>query len=153
MKYKSVWALTAIGERAKIIKYIGMESKQVLIDIQGAESKIGDLKAVHGGFTFALMGKSRTGLELHSDPVRNRERIFAESIAAYLEEAKNRGEIGSLLIAASPRTLGDLRTAFSADLLKRVVIELDEEYTDLSENELVVVFNSESQKHGIRREN
>lgn len=140
--HKKTWALVANGGRAKIVKYLGDVDAREVFEVNDGESNDGQVKAgvqLSGrpGRSFAMKGKSRSGLELHTDPVRNQERLFAEILSEYLLEKTSLGDIDSLVVVASPRTLGDLRKAFPKSLVNRVIRALDKDLTRLSEVELV----------------
>lgn len=136
MKIKSVWAVTANGSKAVIVKYFGSDSEEI-IELDRDPEKIGEIKSDRAGRGFASVGKSRFGLELHSDPVRNRERLFAETISEFLSTHTRSEHVDQLIILASPRTLGDLRSAFPSQLLEKVRYEINKDLTALPKKELL----------------
>ena len=135
--HKNTWALVANGGRARLVKYLGDSDAREIIDFNDGHASAGELMSDRAGRSFASMGKSRSGMELHSDPVRNQERLFAQQLAGYLRERVNQGELETLLVAASPRTLGDLRSAFPKLLRDRVILESDKDLTGLAEPQLL----------------
>ena len=135
--HKNTWALVANGGRARLVKYLGDSDAREIIDFNDGHASTGELMSDRAGRSFASMGKSRSGMELHSDPVRNQERLFAQQLAGYLRERMNQGELEKLLVASSPRTLGDLRSAFPKLLRDRVILESDKDLTGLAEPQLL----------------
>lgn len=141
MAKKQIWALTTNGAKAKIVKNLGSRKYEEVIEVDRYPDRVGEMLTVRAGRTCALRGKSRSGLELHSDPVRNQERIFAEKLSAMLTAELQVGKIDALLIAAPPRTLGDLRKVFSNKLIERIVLQVVKDYTGTSKQELLSVWN------------
>lgn len=135
--HKNTWALVANGGRARLVKYLGDTDAREIIEFNDDQVSTGELMSDRAGRSFASMGKSRSGMELHSDPVRNQERLFAQQLAGYLRERVNDGEFETLLVAASPRTLGDLRSAFPKLLRDRVILESDKDLTGLAEPQML----------------
>lgn len=129
IEMKSIWTVTTNGARAKIIKNLGSAELKDVMEIDRNPERVGEIEADRAGRTFASMGKSRSSLELHSDPVRKRERFFAEKPAKRLAAERRDGKLDALFVAASPRTLGDLRLAFSPRLLDRTNLAFDKDYT------------------------
>lgn len=132
MSDSKAWALIANGGLARIIKNPFSDSNYQVIELDAGQVKTGGFMSDRPGRSFASVGKSRSGLELHSDPIRNQERLFAERLSDYLVDNLDQGNMDSLYVAASPRTLGDLRTAFPARLRNRVINETDKDFTGLS---------------------
>jgi protein required for attachment to host cells len=54
---------------------------------------------------------------------------FTARVAAALEDMVRRRGVPALVIVAPPRTLADLRTAFHADVKKRIVAEVGKDLT------------------------
>jgi protein required for attachment to host cells len=76
-------------------------------------------------------------LQLHSDPQRNRERLFVARLADFLSREFDACAFDELVVSAAPRTLGDLKTAFVARLT-HCVIELDDyDYTRSPDREMI----------------
>ena len=136
-RHKNTWALVANGGRARLVKYLGDSRAREIIDFNEGQISTGELMSDRAGRSFASVGKSRSGMELHSDPVRNQERLFAQQLAGFLRERLSQGELETLLVAASPRTLGDLRSAFPKLLRDRVILESDKDLTWLTEPQLL----------------
>ena len=75
-------------------------------------------------------------MEYSSDSRREDDRAFAKKLASVLEEAQRRNEYDRLVLAAAPRTLGDLR-AILPDQVKAVVCaEVDKDLTQIPNSDL-----------------
>ena len=59
------------------------------------------------------------------------ERHFAREVAAALEKIVRERKIKSLVVAAPPRTLSELRQAFHNDVKSRIIAEIDKDLTKL----------------------
>ena len=57
------------------------------------------------------------------------EHHFVARVAAALEDAVRKRGVPALVVVAPPRTLADLRTAFHADVKKRIVAEVGKDLT------------------------
>lgn len=135
--YEKTWALVANGGRARIVKYLGDSDVREVFDINDGQVRTGELLSDRAGRSFASKGKSRSGMELHSDPVRNQERLFAQQLTGFLADKAKNGDMDALLVVASPRTLGDLRSAFPKLLKTKVIQETDKDLTQLAVPDLL----------------
>jgi len=134
MNTTNLWALLANGSQAKLIKNPGadQETKET-----GTENlKGGDIMADRPGRSFSSNGSRRSGMVWHSDPVRQNERLFAEELASDLVRSMDKGRFDSLVVAAAPRTLGDLRSAFPKRLHERVICEVAKDLTNLPDHDV-----------------
>lgn len=138
MANHSVWAIAANGGRAKIVRNLGSESEQKIEQFNMEQCKAAELMNDRAGRVFSSVGKSRSGMERHSDPVRNNERLFAEEISDYLLKKFTNKEFSSLVVTGAPRTLGDLRLAFPERLAGCIILEIGKDFTQLSDMELPV---------------
>lgn len=55
---------------------------------------------------------------------------FAHDIAAALYKAAHRGDFQQLVVVAPPRTLGELRKSFHAEVTGRIIAEVDKTLTN-----------------------
>ena len=130
------WALVANGERATVICNLGMGEDQCFRNFHSKQVKISDLLSDKASRTFASKGKSRSGMEPHSDPVRHQERKFVDQLVEYLLDNFDKGYIGVLHVIAAPDTLGDLRQAFAPRLRECIELEIDKDLTQLNDKDL-----------------
>lgn len=117
----TTWALVANGERAKIVRNLGDQLTQQVQVVGGSRFEDAGPPFYKRNSHPASSGKSRLGIQPHSDPVRNRERLFIEQVSEYIADKYHQGEFDSLLVVAAPRTLGDVIKAFP-DALRRIIV-------------------------------
>ncbi|MEC9344440.1 MAG: host attachment protein, partial [Pseudomonadota bacterium] len=72
-----------------------------------------DLMADRPGRTFASGSEGRSAMEPKSDPRDLVEKEFARTVAERIDTLMAKGTAGRLIIAADPRSLGELRKAVS----------------------------------------
>lgn len=130
---KKTWGLTANGVRARIMCDL-LADRPLAVD-WGAPTPGIDSAAEYQRLTSA--SRHRQGIELHADPLRACERRFAETLSNYLMRELDARQFDRLVVAASPRTLGDLRTAFSQKLSNCVVAECDHDYISLTDWDMI----------------
>jgi protein required for attachment to host cells len=81
------------------------------------------------GRAFKRAGTNRrSGMEM-TDWHEIEEHRFAQCVAAAMERLVRAGKVKTLVVAAPPRTLADLRHAFHADVKTRIVAEVDKDLT------------------------
>jgi len=83
MTTEKTWALIANGERAKIVTNLGDHQAQQVQVVGSRQLELDRQSTKNSNRRPALIGKSRFGTEPHTDPVRNRERLFIEKISEY----------------------------------------------------------------------
>jgi protein required for attachment to host cells len=57
------------------------------------------------------------------------EHRFARDVAAALQKLVRERKVPALVVAAPPRTMADLRSAFHADVKRRIVAEVTKDLT------------------------
>ena len=70
------------------------------------------------------------------EPGRQDEMNFAHDLSAWLEEAVQSDLFDRLILAAAPRTLGDLRPRLHKTVQDRVIAEINKELTKMNERQL-----------------
>ena len=81
-------------------------------------------------------GSSRHAVEPRLDWHRFEKQQFAKSVAEMLDAESGKGAFDRLVLAAPPRTLGDLRGALAAATRAKVTCEINKDLTHLSDHEL-----------------
>ncbi len=71
--------------------------------------------------------------EPHMAQGRQDELLFAQDIASWLEKAETGDAFDRLVLAASPRMLGDLRAVMNKTVRGRIAAEVDKDLTGLNE--------------------
>jgi protein required for attachment to host cells len=100
------------------------------------------INADRPGRTFDSMGGQRHAKEPHTDAHRHAQQVLAHEIAKYLDNAAGRGDFDRLVIAAPPRTLGDLRGALSAKVQATLAGDLDKDLMHLPASDLPAQFEA-----------
>jgi len=136
MNTTNLWALLANGSHARVIKNPGSGATQKTYEMNTENLKGGEMVTDRPGRSFASVGSRRSGMAWHSDPVRQQERQFAEKLTAYLVRGLDKNQFNSLVVAAAPRTLGDLRQAFPNRLHDRVICEVAKDLTQVPDHEV-----------------
>ncbi|MCG6857200.1 MAG: host attachment protein [Salaquimonas sp.] len=93
-----------------------------------------DIMADRPGRSFSSVGDGRSAMEPKSDPRELIEREFARAVADKI--GKLAGRADHLIIAAAPKTLGELRKAIGPGLEKRLTATLSKDLTKTPEKDL-----------------
>ena len=132
------WVVVCDGAKALVLENDGDIRAPNLKTVQVFEQK--DL-ATHiigtdaPGRTFNSVGSARSAVEQtdwHDQP----ERAFLTQLAQHLEEALASGKTKSLIIVASPRALGMIRSAYSHAVKGAVRIEVDKDLIKMPVHEI-----------------
>ena len=136
---KTTYVLIADGARARL--FVVEEGTADLKPALGQEF-IGtnlpsrEIGSDRPGRSFDSAGFGRHAMEPPTDPHRHAERVFAQEVAAVLEDARRRNEFQHLVVVAPPKALGDLRAGFSDALRDRVTAELHKDLTKIPIHDL-----------------
>jgi protein required for attachment to host cells len=144
---KTTYVLIADGARARL--FVVEEGTADLKPALGQEF-IGtnlpsrEIASDRPGRSFDSAGSGRHAMEPPTDPHRHAERVFAQEVAAVLENALRRNEFHNLVVVAPPKALGDLRGKalgdlrgeFSDVLRNRVTAELNKDLTKVAIHDL-----------------
>jgi protein required for attachment to host cells len=154
MKPLRTWALIADGARARILQNNGqgdgaqrdggqgngqMEHEWMPVEglvFNGDHSATHDLMSDRQGRSFSPAGSGRSALEPQTDPHRHQKTKFANHLAQVLAEQLQAGAYYRLIIAASPVTLGDLRSAISDKVRATIVAEFAHDLTKIPNHEI-----------------
>ena len=136
---KTTYVLIADGARARL--FVVEEGTADLKPALGQEF-IGtnlpsrEIASDRPGRSFDSAGSGRHAMEPPTDPHRHAERVFAQEVAAVLENARRKNEFQDLVVVAPPKALGDLRREFSDALRDRVTAELHKDLTKVPVHDL-----------------
>lgn len=83
-----------------------------------------------------LAGGSRTAPEEHEGAKHREARKFATVLCKYFDEACKKDEFDRLVVVAPPFFLGILRDHFSGPVKSRILCEIDQELTPLSDSQI-----------------
>lgn len=119
----TTWILVADGSRARVYSTIGPAAPLNVVPKFKVDEKVEasqELARDRPGRTYQSVGHKRSAIEPRVDPHQRAETELAERLARDLDEALEHKAFDRLVVAAPPRFLGDLRSAYS-DRLRRTI--------------------------------
>jgi protein required for attachment to host cells len=139
MAKQTIWVVVADGAHAAVYANHGpgqgLEEPAVR-EFTGDKHPTRDINADRPGRTFDSMGGGRHAKEPHTDAHRHAQQVLAHEVASFLDAAAGRGDYDRLVIAAPPRTLGDLRGDLSAKVQAKLVGDLPKDLMNLPPRDL-----------------
>lgn len=131
------WVLVADGAKAKIYENGGPGEGLTEIYSRGqAADHTRDIVSDRQG-RHEQHGAAHHAMDPHTDPQRHREHEFARSICTHLDEKAAAASFDRIVVAAAPRTLGDIRDMLGKQVRDRVHAELDKDLVHLPVGDLV----------------
>jgi protein required for attachment to host cells len=109
-------------------KFPNLKTERVFVDHKNPPTR--EQGTDEPGRAFAGVGARRSAIE-QADWHELEERHFAREVAAALEKVVRERKIKTLVVAAPPRTLSELRQRFHADVKARIIAEIDKDLTKL----------------------
>lgn len=140
MKAKTSWILIADGARARIVRRENPrdetrdQAEDLVFEID--HKKSGEIMSDRPGRSFASEGARRSAMEYRTDPQKEQEAEFADTLVDELERGFYAREFEQLAIVAEPRMLGTLRQKLSPALRRVLVTEVAKDLTKLPRHEL-----------------
>lgn len=131
------WLLIANGANATISSYHNIfQSLEVLPNgkLQHVNLPSSELVTTKRGRVINSASGGRSAFERPTDPHTHEKQVFASEIAAFLQQHQE--QFISLIVVAAPKTLGDLRNAFSKQIKDKVIAEVDKDFTHIKVHEL-----------------
>lgn len=138
MKKTITWILIADGARARILENEGPgKGIHPAIDeeFRKALPKTSEMGTDRPGRGQESATTARHAVET-PDWHRFEKEKFAKEMAGMLDQAAELGAYDRLILVAPPKTLGNLRSALSANTRKKITGELDKDLTPLTLGEL-----------------
>ncbi|GAC32809.1 host attachment protein [Paraglaciecola polaris] len=124
------WVLIANGAQATVCEYQHIfESLQVVEQLSHTHEASRDLVTTERGRAVNSASGGRSAFERPTDPHDHEKHIFATEIVSFLQ--KNTDNFLSLIIIASPKTLGELRHLLPKTLIHKVIAEVDKDLTNV----------------------
>lgn len=108
-------------------KFPNLKTERVFVDHNPPNRDYGTDQP---GRAFSSIDGRRSAVE-QADWHELEERQFAREVAAALVKMVRERKIKTLIVAAPPRTLSELRQAFHPDVKARIVAEIDKDLTKL----------------------
>lgn len=133
------WILVADRARARIFSTdwpIGEQLTEVedLVDEYGLLSERDTL--TDGPTSFSSYGTTRHSGEPQTDFAHRTAQKFVRRITNRLEQGRQTGDYGRLVLVVPPMLLGELRDALPRPLAKLVIQELPQNYAQLTANQI-----------------
>jgi len=140
MKPVKTWIIVADGARARVFLNDGpghgiRELSEYTLNNKLKPNR--DINADRPGRTFDSDGDGRHAMEPSTDPNRHEKQLFVKKIIAMLEGEDHKKTFDRIVLVAAPQTLGDLRSALSENLTRKLTGELAKDLTQLNERALV----------------
>jgi protein required for attachment to host cells len=141
MRFKKVttWVVLADGARARILANTGPGTG--LIEVEDWESREArkpthELGVERPGRGQESANRARHAVTPHADWHEVEKINFAHGLARYLKEHGDTGSFDQLILAAPPRTLGELRKSIDAATAGRLKSEINKDLTQIPLAEL-----------------
>jgi protein required for attachment to host cells len=131
--HKGEWVVVCDGAKALMLENAGDVKFPNLKTIEIFEHKsvaTRDLGADKPGRNHSSTGTGSSAVE-QTDWHEQEERAFLLQLARHLDAAIGAGKIKSLIVAAPPRALGVLRSAYTQRLRDAVSAEVDKDFVKL----------------------
>lgn len=136
------WFLIADGARARLLRNDGPGTALVAATDQeyvapAVHGHSRDLKSDKPGRAYDTSTGQPHAMEPHHDYHDYEKRQFARHVAKVLDEHAGRKAIDRLVVAAPPKTLGDLRAEMSPHTAALIVAEFHKDLTHVPLNKLL----------------
>ncbi len=135
----TTWILVADGGRARVYATIGPAAPLIAVPEFTLDESVApshELARDRPGRTFQSVGQKRSAIEPRVDPHQQAETQLAERLARDLDGALERKAFDRLVVAAPPRFLGDLRSAYTDRLKRAIHGEVDKDLTKVAPADL-----------------
>ena len=132
------WVVVCDGKKALVLenagdeKFLNLKTKQVF---EHPDKKTSELGTDAPGRSFSSAGHGRSAVE-QTDWHTQEEERFLQTLAGYLDVELKAGHTKSVVIVAPPRALGVLRPAYSHDLRKALLGEVDKDLVAMPVHEI-----------------
>ncbi|MCB0336509.1 MAG: host attachment protein, partial [Bdellovibrionales bacterium] len=95
-----------------------------------------DIMSDAPGRSFSSHGPGRSAMEPPTDPRDQVESEFRGSVADNIERLMKKKDAQRLIVAADPRSLGELRKELSPQLQEKLTATLDKDLTNIPDHDL-----------------
>lgn len=139
MKPKITWVLIADGARARILQHkgpgLGLEALDGM-EFSDERLQARDIMADKPGRSFNSGAPGRAAMEYSTDPVAKKEADFASQLARALKEHLDHGDYEQLVLAAAPKTLGNLRQLMPKQVQSTIEAEIPKDLTRVPNDQI-----------------
>jgi protein required for attachment to host cells len=128
----NAWVLVGDGRKALVLRNEGDETypnlQTTTVFMDQANPATSQLGSDRPGRAVEHLSGRRSGME-QTDWHELAEHRFVQGVASTLCARDNAGDISALVVVAPPRTLADLRSAFTDSLRGKVIGEVNKDLT------------------------
>lgn len=140
VKPKVLWVATLDGAHARFfaVDHSGDNLKLIPTGaLEGSRAQGRDIVSDRPGRTKESVGSTRHGVEPPTDPQDHAEESFTATVARELVSLGKKRTFQELVIVATPRRLGDLRTKIDSHFWESfVIMEIPGDWTTMSAGEV-----------------
>ncbi len=125
------WVVVCDGRKALVLenagdeKFLNLKTREVL---DHPDQKTSEMGTDAPGRSFSSVGNGRSAVE-QTDWHTIEEQRFAREVADMLQKLVRERSIEALVVAAPPRTLGELRRVLHDEVKSKIVAEIDKDFT------------------------
>jgi protein required for attachment to host cells len=139
MKQTTTWVLTADGALARVYQ-VDAKAKR-LLDVRNgafaaANLRSRDIDADKPGQGHDRVGHGQRRMQPRTDSSRHAKAVFAGEVAEFLRRGLEKKAFDSLIIAAAPQALGDLRAALAPSVKETVKTMINKDLVHIDKHEL-----------------
>ncbi|MCF4098947.1 host attachment protein [Maritalea mediterranea] len=145
MKPTITWLLVANGTEAKIFENTGPNKGLTPLTDQGRQRealKTSEIVANDRGRTFTSAGDGRSAMEQQTDPDDVEHEKFSREVADHLNRAAQENKFDRLIIAAPPKSLGEMRQHFNKHLEQKLEDDVPKDLTNIPTADLPDYFKN-----------
>ena len=131
------WVLVADGSNARFFEVGG--HGEPLKEVRHEQASRDQTRNIVSDRQGRRSSADRTGhhaMDAQTNPQRHAEHEFARHLCRILDDEAASGSYDRLVLAAAPRTLGDLRDMLSSNVRKKVEAEFDKDLIHTSPRDL-----------------
>jgi protein required for attachment to host cells len=148
---KTTWIVVADGMHARFLLYRPGEKLTPAVEPElydpAVHGRSLDLKSDHPGRAIDPGSGAHHAIEPRHDPHTYEKHLFAGRIADVINAAAARKEFDRLVIAAPPKTLGELRKALDKRAAALVAAEVHHDLIKTPHAELLAHFSDALERH------
>jgi len=134
----NTWVVVADGTRARFFNRHANRQLEEFDVLLSPENRLheGDLVSDRRQGSIDSAGAGRHGMGNKNTTKDHEQDLFAKRVAGRVEEGRNAGQITKLILMASPKFLGRLRSSLSGPSADLVAHTVDKELTQLAPDKL-----------------
>ncbi len=139
MKAKKTWIVITDGARSRILFNDGPGTGVAEVegtDVRAPHPSDRDIISDRPGRVYESATVGQHSLETGSSPKRLNKIEFVKNLAGFLQTEMAKKSFDRIIVAAAPKSLGDLRASLSKDVKEVVIGELAKDLTQIPDEEI-----------------